>query len=66
MEVEFGPQPPQPVAREEIQPWIDAAMGARLNAEVIVRLMPPKEGSFFLPSAGEDAFGNMAWLGLDP
>lgn len=61
MDTEYGPLPPQPVEREAILPWIEVALSGRLNAEVLVRLMPPKEGSFLRPNT-DDPFRNMAWF----
>jgi hypothetical protein len=41
----------QYLQREQIMPWIEAAQSARLNADVLERLMPPREGSYLLPSS---------------
>ena len=50
---------PKQLQREEIMPWIEAAQAARLNADVLGRLMPPREGSFLRPTP-EDPLKNMA------
>lgn len=57
---EYGPQEPQPIEREQIVPWIEVAQSARLNADVLERLMPPREGSFLRPTP-DDPLKNMAW-----
>jgi len=61
MGIEYGPLPPNPLKREEVLPWIEVAQSARLNAEVLPHLMPPKEGSFLRPNA-DDPLKNMAWF----
>lgn len=61
MGIDYGPLPPHPLEREEVLPWIEVAQSARLNAEVLLHLMPPKEGSFLRPSA-DDPLRNMAWF----
>jgi hypothetical protein len=51
---------PHDLQRDEITPWIEVAQGARLNAYVLERLMPPQEGSELRP-VPEDPLKNMAW-----
>ena len=60
MSTEYGPQNPQPIQHEQILPWIEVSQSARLNADVLERLMPPLEGSFLRPTA-DDPLKNMAW-----
>lgn len=54
-------QTPHRLEREEIMPWLEVSVGARLNAEVLGRLMPPSEGSFLHPSSN-DPLKNMTWM----
>ncbi|MEA5118727.1 MAG: hypothetical protein VB036_14100, partial [Propionicimonas sp.] len=44
---------PRALSREEIMPWIEVAQGARLNADVLEHLTPPRQGSFLCPSPGD-------------
>lgn len=61
MSTEYGPLEPQPIEVEETRAWNEAAVGARLNAEVLLRIMPPREGSFLRPNS-DDPLRNMAWF----
>jgi hypothetical protein len=60
MSTEGGEERPHRLDREEIMPWLQVAQGARLNADVLERLMPPLEGSFLRPNP-DDPLKNMAW-----
>jgi hypothetical protein len=60
MSLEDARQSASLLARSEIAPWVDVAVSARLNAEVLGRLMPPREGSFLRPTA-DDPLKKMAW-----
>lgn len=60
MSTEGSEERPHLLDREEIVPWLQVAQGARLNADVLERLMPPLEGSFLRPALG-DPLKNMAW-----
>ncbi|MFT4264835.1 MAG: hypothetical protein QM572_15730 [Nocardioides sp.] len=50
----------QLIDRDTIMPWVEVAQGARLNADVLPRLMPPSVGSLLRP-VPDNPFSNMAW-----
>lgn len=60
MEVPDGKNFRVSLAREDVMPWIEASVGARLNADVLDKMMPPKEGSFLRPTT-DDPLRNMGW-----
>lgn len=61
MRIDGADQPARFVEGYELTPWMEVAASTRLNADVLGRLLPPREGSFLRPTPDDDPLKKMAW-----